>query len=121
VSITRSSYENLAATQSGVQPTDTDEVEAARRGLGRWPLRALPLVVLQAGDLSDTGYPPDVQGELFQVRTELLGGLAAQSRRGVRVVVPNSSHYIQDYQPQAVIGAIGLVVCAARDLTSSCE
>ena len=109
--------ENFWATQPGVQPTDTREVEAARRGLGRWPLGALPLFILQAGEAS--GLPPEVRHAFFRLRTELLGGLAAQSRRGVRVVVPGSGHDIQLEQPQAVVRAVELVVCAARAGTAT--
>ena len=119
-----SEFENLTATQPGVQPTDTREVWAAQRALGggRRPLGALPLVVLQAGDLSDLPFSSDVQSADFQVRTEMLGRLAAQSEQGVRVVVPNATHYIQNYQPQTVIDAIRQVVCAAQAGTlSSCE
>jgi pimeloyl-ACP methyl ester carboxylesterase len=115
-----SEAENLNATQPGVQPTDTHEVWAARRDLGggRRPLGALPVVVLQAGDLSNMlfvfPFSSDVQGPYFQVRTEMLGRLAAQSKQGVRVVVPNATHYIQSYQPQTVINTIRQVVCAAQ-------
>ena len=119
-----SEYEHLNATQPGVQPTDTREVWAARRGLGhgRRLLGALPLVVLQAGDLSDLPFSSDVRSAYFQVRTELLGSVAAQSKQGVRVVVPNAGHNIHLDQPQTVIDTIRQVVCAARDGTlSSCE
>ncbi len=109
-----SEEESFAVTQPGGVATDTQEVEAARRGLGQWPLGALPLVVLQAAE----GVPP----QYLAIRTELLGGLAAQSRRGVLVPVPNSGHYIQLEQPQVVISAIVSVVCAARAGTaSSCQ
>jgi hypothetical protein len=69
-----------------VQPTDTREVWAARRclGHGRRPLGALPLVVLQAGDLSDLPFSSDVRSAYFQVRAELLGSVAAQSKRRAR-------------------------------------
>ena len=119
-----SEAENLLATQPGVQPTDTHEVWAARRRLsaGRRPLGKLPLVVLQAGDISDLPFSSDVLGAYFRVRTELLDSLAAQSKQGVRVVVPNAPHNIQLYQPQPVIDAIRQVVCAAQAGTpSSCE
>jgi pimeloyl-ACP methyl ester carboxylesterase len=119
-----SEYEHLNATQPGVQPTDAREVWAARRGLGhgRRLLGALPLVVLQAGDLSDLPFSSDVRSAYFQVRTELLGSVAAQSKQGVRVVVPNAGHNIHLDQPQTVIDTIRQVVCAARDGTlSSCE
>ena len=58
----------------------------------------------------------------FQVRTELLGSVAAQSKQGVRVVVPNAGHNIHLDQPQTVIDTIRQVVCAAKGGTlSSCE
>ena len=108
-----------------MQPTDTREGWAARRGLdgGRRPLGTLPLVVLQAGDLSgDLPFSSDKLSAYSQVRTELLGSLAAQSKQGVRVVVPNAPHNIQLEQPQPVIDAIRQVVCAAQGgKLSSCE
>jgi pimeloyl-ACP methyl ester carboxylesterase len=119
-----SEAENLLATQPGVQPTDTHEVWAARRALGhgRRPLGTLPLVVLQAGDLSDLPFSSDVLSAFFQVRAELLGSVAAQSKQGVRVVVPNATHLIPFVQPQPVIDAIRQVVCATQGGTlSSCE
>jgi hypothetical protein len=77
---------------------------------------------LQAGDLSDLPFSSDVLSDLFQVRTELLGSLAAQSKQGVRVVVPNATHNIPLDQPQPVIDTIRQVVCAAQGGTrSSCE
>jgi pimeloyl-ACP methyl ester carboxylesterase len=119
-----SEYENLNTTQPSVQPTDTREVWAARRclGHGRRPLGALPLVVLQAGDLSDLPFSSDVRSAYFQVRAELLGSVAAQSKQGARVVVPNATHNIHLDQPQKVIDAVRQVVCAAQGATlSSCE
>ena len=119
-----SEYENLAPTQPGVQSTDTQEVWAARRDLGhgRRPLGTLPLVVLQAGDLSDLPYSSDILSAYFQARTEEFDSLAAQSKRGERVVVPNSTHNIPLLQPQPIIDAIRQVVCAAQGGTpSSCE
>ena len=111
-----SEAENLFATQPGVQPTDTRKVWAARRRLGdgKRPLGALPLVVLQAGDLSDLPFSSDVKSAYFQVRAELLGRVAAQSKQGVRVVVPNATHNIHLDQPQTVINTIRQVVCAAQ-------
>ena len=119
-----SESENLATTQPGVQSTDTQEVWAARRDLGhaRRPLGTLPLVVLQAGDLSDLPYSSDILSAYFQARTEEFDSLAAQSKRGERVVVPNATHNIPLIQPQPVIDAIRQVVCAAQGGTlSSCE
>jgi hypothetical protein len=41
--------------------------------------------------------------------------LAALSSRGVQRLVPNSGHYIQSDQPDAVTAAINEVISAARD------
>jgi hypothetical protein len=80
------------------------------------------VVVLQAGELSNLPFSPDVQSAYFQVRAELLGSVAAQSKQGVRVVVPNATHSIHLVQPQTVIDTIRQVVRAARGGTlSSCE
>jgi pimeloyl-ACP methyl ester carboxylesterase len=119
-----SEAENLLATQPGVQPTDTQEVWAAARGLSTdgHPLGTLPLIVLQAGDLSDLPFSSDIRSDWFQVRAELLDSLAAQSKQGVHVVVPDATHNIPLVQPQPVIGAIRRVVCAAKTgMLSSCK
>jgi len=119
-----SEAENLFATQPGVQPTDTREVWAARRGLGhrRRPLGALPLVVLQAGDLSDLPFSSDILSAYFQARANLLESVAAQSKQGELVVVPNTTHNIHLLQPQMVVDIIRQVICAAQSGTlSSCE
>jgi hypothetical protein len=77
---------------------------------------------LLAGDLSDFPFSSDIKSALFQIRAELMGSLAAQSKQGELVVVPNSTHYILLIQPQTVIDAIRRVVCAAQGGTlSSCE
>jgi len=120
----------LPRTSSAIVADLHAAVWAARRDLGggRRPLGALLVVVLQAGDLGDVLSPfdlqsaDDLQSAWFQVRTELLDSVAAQSEQGVRVVVPNSGHNIELEQPQAVIDTIRQVVCAARAGTvSSCE
>ena len=80
------------------------------------------MVVLQAGELSNLPFSPDVQSAYFQVRAELLGSVAAQSKQGVRVVVPNATHSIHLVQPQTVIDTIRQVVCPAQGgMLSSCE
>jgi hypothetical protein len=57
----------------------------------------LPLVVLQAGEKSDGTMSSDEGSAHFQVRAELLGSVAGQSKQGELVVVPNSPHEIHLY------------------------
>jgi pimeloyl-ACP methyl ester carboxylesterase len=118
-----SEYENLNTTQPSVQPTDTREVWAARRclGHGRRPLGALPLVVLQAGDLSDLPFSSDVRSPISRSGRSCWAA-SRRNRKGARVVVPNATHNIHLDQPQKVIDAVRQVVCAAQGATlSSCE
>ena len=119
-----SEWENLNATQPACsRPTRARSgPRGAASATAGDPWARLPVVVLQAGDLSNLPFSPDVQSAYFQVRTELLGSVAAQSKQGVRVVVPNTTHNIPLLQPQPVIDTIRQVVCAAQGGTlSSCE
>ena len=83
----------------------SEQAAAARRQYG-----SIPLIVLTAGapiipGLSRTDYQL-LLGKIKQMH----GELAALSTRGVDRLVPDSSHYVQLDQPQAVIDAVSEVL-----------
>ena len=79
----------------------------------------MPIIVLTSTKLPEM--PPDtpanVHAEFAALNAEMHRGhaeLAALSSRGVQRRVPDSGHYIQSDQPDAVIGAIEEVITASR-------
>lgn len=94
---------------------DSGELDHAAR-----PLGSLPLIVLTAGDSTLGADVSTAQNTtLNQLRMAGHDRLAALSSIGRNQVVPNTSHYIQFYQPQAVIEAIHEVVLDTRLSTST--
>ncbi len=90
---------------------DSMELDHEARALGH-----LPLVVLTAGN-SNSGFdlPAPQVAVLKQLWMAGHDRIAALSSAGRNQVVSNTSHYIQLYQPQAVIAAIREVVEEVRD------
>ena len=91
-----------ASEENNYQHASADEVIAARRWYGN-----LPLIVLT----STPGRPranetPAHRDALNRVHAAFADQLAALSKRGVVRPVPDSTHDIQNTQPQAVIDAI---------------
>ncbi|WP_419728108.1 alpha/beta fold hydrolase [Lichenicola sp.] len=81
---------------------DSRELDAAARGFG-----ALPLIVLTAGDrIALPGITPAQADAEFAVWKHGHDVISARSAQGRNQVVPNTSHYIQFYQPATVIAAI---------------
>jgi pimeloyl-ACP methyl ester carboxylesterase len=83
---------------------------------------AMPLIVLTSTKVPELapGTPDAVSARatFAAMSAEMHRGhaeLAALSSRGVQRLVPDSGHYIQSDQPNAVIAAIREVVSAARD------
>ncbi len=80
----------------------------------------MPLIVLTAGvDYTLPADAPDeAKAEIPRVRhpqwVHAHDALAALSTRGVNRILPDTPHYIHQYQPQAVIDAIDEVVDEAR-------
>jgi pimeloyl-ACP methyl ester carboxylesterase len=81
----------------------------------------MPIIVLTSTKVPEV--PPGtsdalgVQAEFTALNAEMHRGhaeLAALSSRGVQRLVPDSGHYIQFDQPNAVIGAIKEVISATR-------
>lgn len=82
----------------------------------------MPLIVLTSTKMPELPREtPDlvsVRAEFAALNAEMHRGhaeLAALSSRGVQRLVPDSGHYIQSDQPNAVIGAIEQVISAIRD------
>jgi len=82
----------------------------------------MPIIVLTSTKLPDLppGTPDaaSARATFAAMDAEMHRGhaeLAALSSRGVQRLVPDSGHYIQSDQPNAVIGAIREVISAARD------
>ena len=81
---------------------DSRELDEASHGFG-----ALPLIVLTAADRIALPGITAAQAEAeFQVWKHGHDVIAARSSQGRNQVVPNTSHYIQFYQPATVIAAI---------------
>ena len=92
--------------------TSVDQVRAARHKLGDMPLIVLtrtsdprPLAPTETQQARDAGYRQWVA---------LHDDIASLSTRGANRIVPNSGHYIQFDQPQAVNAAINEVLDALK-------
>ena len=105
-------YEQMAAEMenffapAGEVDEDSREEDAASRSFGD-----LPLVVLTAGNQPQQ--PGQNADEYASDSASWKAGhdrLAARSRRGESIVVPNAEHFIQIDQPDAVVEAIRKVV-----------
>jgi pimeloyl-ACP methyl ester carboxylesterase len=104
----------IASERQAVAYASADQTRATRKHYGD-----MPIIVL-----THSPYPKaqdETQDERNQ-RTLLWESLhldvAAMSSRGVNEIVPNSGHYIQYDQPQAVIDAVKQVVAIALDQTT---
>ena len=87
---------------------DSQQVEAERRSFGD-----LPLIILTRTQRS-TNFPADQAETEWSMWNRMHDGVARLSMRGSNRLVPDSGHYIQLDQPQAVIDAVAEVVAAAR-------
>ncbi len=89
---------------------DSEELDRASRSFG-----AMPLVVLTAGNkVALPGLSPAQASALFEVWNRGHDLIASRSSRGRNQLVPDTSHYIQFYQPGTVVDAIREVVSGAR-------
>jgi pimeloyl-ACP methyl ester carboxylesterase len=104
----------IASERQAVAYASADQTRATRKHYGD-----MPIIVL-----THSPYPKaqDETQEERNQRTLLWESLhldvAAMSSRGVNEIVPNSGHYIQYDQPQAVIDAVKQVVAIALDQTT---
>lgn len=100
----------VASERENVFYESAKETRATRKNFGR-----IPLIVL-----THSPYPKgkDETQEERNQRTLLWEGLhtqvAAMSTRGINIIVPNSSHYIQYDHPQIVVDAVSQAVEIAR-------
>ena len=99
-------------TLSGGKQHDPDsmELDANKR-----PLGTLNLIVLTAGKaLQASGMTEVQEASLSSAWKAAHDELAARSTRGQSILVPKSSHYIQNDDPQIVIDQVHNVVTSAR-------
>lgn len=97
--------------QSEVQSfltVDSGQVAAERR-----PLGDMPFIVLTRGERS-TDMPADQAATEWRLWNQMHDDLARLSTAGENRVVAGANHYIQFDKPDAVVGAVGEVVAAAR-------
>ena len=79
------------------------------------PFGALPLIVLSRARVQNEPWRTRDENQAYLERWRAgHAALAARSSRGRLLVVPNSGHFIQKDQPQAVIEAVREVLTAAR-------
>jgi pimeloyl-ACP methyl ester carboxylesterase len=99
----------LAELEAGLNGTDTKEADTARH-----PLGALPMIVLTAdGNLDNPAFKPAIRKQAGALWLGWHEDMARLSALGKHRVIRQTSHYIQNDQPQAVLTAIAEVVAAA--------
>jgi len=120
--------EDLQAFRSAFVDCDTFWSRITSEGGDRWldssgdqvravtSLGDLPLVVLVNSSTADQrgDIPRDVIAQLDQTKIDMQREYAALSTSGSLVLVEDTSHFIQNDQPQVVIGAILRVLEMAR-------
>ena len=100
-----------ASEHNSYQHASSDEVIAARRWYGDMPL----IVLTSTPRAPRTDETQAHRDALNRIHAYFADQLAALSRRGVLRPVPNSTHEIQNTQPNAVINAILEVLTEARE------
>jgi hypothetical protein len=100
---------NFGVDPSGASVDDREKLAAAR-SFGK-----IPVIVLTR-DLvdSDPEFKLATEQAIYERWKQSHDKLAARSTRGESIVVANSSHFIQNDRPQAVIDAIRKVVSEVR-------
>lgn len=100
----------LDELEAGLSGRDTNEADAARHSLGD-----IPIVVLTAdGNLENPAFKPADRPRAGKLWYDWHADMAKLSTRGEHRVVKETSHYIQDDQPKAVLTAIEDVLKAAE-------
>ena len=97
-----SSQQAVLSEDQSVFYTSADQVRAARRSYGSMPLIVLTHSSFPKGQ-NETQAERDERTKLWET---LHDELAALSTRGAHRVIPDSGHFIQWDQPQAVIDAV---------------
>lgn len=109
-------YEAIAAEAEAFHPHNgARDVDSRQESGASRPFGAIPLIVLSRGlNPKDEGETDEDHARAVATWTEGHKRLAARSKRGEMIVVPESGHYIQIEQPGAVIDAIRKVVEEVR-------
>jgi len=90
---------------------DQKELESVTASFGDKPL----IVLTRGKEVGNPGFTAEQSAAMNRAWTAGNARLAALSTRGRQIIVPDSSHYIQYDQPQAVIEAVTQVVMDVRD------
>jgi len=104
-----SETESFQNTSTGIS-LDEKELKAVTPGFGDKPL----IVLTRGTEVGNPGFTAQQSVAMNKAWTAGGAKIAALSTRGVQTVVPNSTHYIQHDQPQAVIAAVTRAVLAIR-------
>ena len=105
-----SEFENFAPPAVGQLSTDERELTRAKADFGN-----KPLTVLTRTNFDD---PSSTAEEIVSYRNAWIVGhnkIAALSRKGQNIMVPNAPHEIQTAQPDAVVSAVRDVVSTLRN------
>jgi len=104
-----SEVENFQNTKDDIS-LDQKELEAAPANFGDKPL----IVLTRGKEVGNPGFTAEQSAAMNRAWKAGNEKLAALSTRGTDTVVPDSSHYIQYDQPQAVIDAVKRAVMEIR-------
>jgi pimeloyl-ACP methyl ester carboxylesterase len=104
-----SEYENFLSTKED-KNADQKELEAVTANFGDKPL----IVLTRGNEVGNPGFTTEQSAAMNQAWKAGHDKLAALSTRGSNTVVPNSGHYIQYDQPQAVIDAVKRAITEIR-------
>ena len=108
--LTRASeYENFLSTKED-KNVDQKELEAVTASFGDKPL----VVLTRGNEIGNPGFTAEQSAAMNRAWKAGHDRLAALSTRGSNTVVPDSGHYIQYDQPQAVIDAVKRAVTEIR-------
>lgn len=89
---------------------DQKELEAVTASFGDKPL----IVLTRGREVGNPGFTAEQSAAINRAWKAGHDKLAALSKRGSNIVVPDSSHYIQFDQPQAVIDAVMRAIAETR-------
>jgi pimeloyl-ACP methyl ester carboxylesterase len=109
-SLRPSFWRTIASEGASLDGASMDELDAARRHLGRMSL----LVLTAANAVSMFGLPPPEREAAKAVWETTHEELARLSDRGVRRDVPDCGHMIQIERPDVVVAAIREVIAAGQ-------
>jgi pimeloyl-ACP methyl ester carboxylesterase len=104
-----SEFESFLSTKNDTS-VDQKEVEAVTANFGDKPL----IVLTRSTELANPGFTAEQNVAINRAWKVGHDKLAAISTRGSNMVVPDSSHYIQFDQPQAVVDAVRRAVTEIR-------